>query len=361
MSADLIQAARFLAVLAGDSPVTFQTFSDREELKVKRPGKKDYDPNAHIRHRTLAQHQVYLEALNRKYAGVYVMANEGDGRGRTAKNVVRVRALFIDTDGAPLPADLPLKPHIVVMTSPGRWHLYWLIDGLELADFATLQKALAEHYGTDPSIHDLPRVMRLPGFYHCKAEPVMVQLLEAHDHAPYSPADIFGAWAFLAEALENIRAEDAEKEKRRAELLRLAAERRTRPPADDDNLERRRALGLLQAHHDTVAAAGDGTRHEALLKSARALGGYIAGGYLERHEVEDYLKAAAKTCELPDSEAADVITWGLDKGADEPLELTDWETGKITFLSSKTEQTKKPRSRSSRVHSRMRGWARGRA
>jgi hypothetical protein len=59
-----------------------------------------------------------------------------------------------------------------------------VVDGLELADFSTLQKALAEHYGTDSSVHDLPRVMRLPGFYHCKADLMMVQLLEAHKHLP---------------------------------------------------------------------------------------------------------------------------------------------------------------------------------
>jgi hypothetical protein len=42
---------------------------------------------------------------------------------------VRVRALFLDTDGANYPTNLPLKPHIVVMTSPGRWNLYWWWTG----------------------------------------------------------------------------------------------------------------------------------------------------------------------------------------------------------------------------------------
>lgn len=353
---DLEQARRYLLTLASCEPVIFQTFSDRDELKIKRPGKKDYDPNAKVGHGTLETNAdaTPLEHLNAKGAGVYVMVNTGDGKGRTTENVVRVRALFIDTDGAPLPTDTPLLPHLIVQSSPGRWHLYWLVDGLELADFATLQKALAEHYGTDPSIHDLPRVMRLPGFYHCKAEPVMVQLLEAHDHPAYTPADIFKAWPFLTERLEQERLAEAERERRRADILRRAAERRAQPSTDTS--DQARAKKLLQAHHDTVASAGDGSRHETLKRAARALGGYVAGGYLEAHEVEDALRAAAEVCGLPDGEAADVIRWGLDKGAEKPLELPDRGDPQITLLSGK-----RPRSRASRIHARMRGWARGRA
>ena len=32
--------------------------------------------------------------------GIFVMVNEGDLKGRSAINVIRVRALFVDLDGA---------------------------------------------------------------------------------------------------------------------------------------------------------------------------------------------------------------------------------------------------------------------
>lgn len=220
------QRQRFIEALARCAGVTFQTFSDRDGLEIRRQGEKDLDPNACIFHGTLAQHREVLERLNAKGAGVYVMVNKGDGEGRKAKNVVAVRALFIDTDGAPLPTYPSLKPHLTVQSSPGKHHVYWLVSNLEMTDFAPLQKGLAEHYSTDPAVHDLPRVMRLPGFYHNKAEPVMVQLLEAHDHAPYAPADVFKAWPFLAERLEHERAQEADREQRRAEIITRAAERR---------------------------------------------------------------------------------------------------------------------------------------
>lgn len=145
LNLDLTPAKRFLTVLTGNEAVTFQTFSDREELKVKRPDGTDYDPNAGWRHGTLGGLEPYLKRTNAKGGGVYVMVNAGGGSGRSAKDVRSVRALFIDTDGAPFPTDLPLQPHLVIQSSPGKYHLYWLVNGVELSDFATLQQALAEH------------------------------------------------------------------------------------------------------------------------------------------------------------------------------------------------------------------------
>lgn len=313
------QTTRFLQMLAGEAPVTFQTFSDRDELKVKQPGGKDFDPHARIFQGTLEQHQDSLEALNRKGAGVYVMVNAGDLQGRAAKNVLRVRSLFVDTDGAPFPTDLPLMPHIVVESSPGRWHLYWKVDGVALADFGTLQEALAGHYGTDPAVKDLPRVLRLPGFYHRKGEPVMVQLLEGHDRPPYTPADIYKAWDFLPETLARKRELDAERERQRAEIVRRTAKRRSN--GVETGGDRARAERLLQAHYDTVAGKSEGTRNATLYRSAYTLGGYVGAGHLEPQEVEDALLAAALICGLPEGEVRGLIPRAVREGMTRPLEL----------------------------------------
>jgi hypothetical protein len=318
---DLSQTRRFLQVLTGgDFAVTFQTFSDQEELKEKLPNGKLYDPHASWRHGTLDALALHLTHQNAKGAGIYVMVNRGDGKGRSAESVQLVRALFMDTDGAPYPADLPLQPHLVVQSSPGKWHVYVLVTGVSLAHFAIYQQALAERYGTDPSVKDLPRVMRLPGFFHCKGLPVKVQLLEANNHRPYTVAEVYAAWPSLPDRLAQAKALEAERERRRVEIVRRAAERKANPATDTG--DQARAERLLQAHHDTVAAAGDGTRHDTLLRSARALGGYVGGGYLDAEDVEEVLLAAAEVCGLADGEAADVIRWGLDRGADDPLELS---------------------------------------
>jgi hypothetical protein len=46
-----------------------------------------------------------------------------------------------------------------------------------LYEFKPIQVALAKALGTDEKICDLPRVMRLPGFFHLKGEPFRTQLL----------------------------------------------------------------------------------------------------------------------------------------------------------------------------------------
>jgi replicative DNA helicase len=178
---DLQQAERFLTLLAEGEPVTFQTFTDR-----------DGAAQAYIRHGTIEQHAAFLARLNQQRVGVYVMVNAGDGKGRKRENVVGVRALFLDLDGAPLePVQAcPLTPHVIVESSPGKWHVYWMVSGCELADFEGYQKALAARFGGDPKVCDLPRVMRVPGFLHWKAEPFRTRIVELHELQPYPIAEI---------------------------------------------------------------------------------------------------------------------------------------------------------------------------
>ena len=179
MSPDLSEASDFIERLAGsgDAPMTFQTFDDDKNRKRRNL--------AQVHHGTLDEHADRLTALQQEGAGVFVMVNEGDGivhdgnkTCRTAKNVSRVRALFVDLDGSPLGpvTDCPVPPDLAVVSSPSRYHAYWLNVKCPLSDFSTAQKSLAARFDGDPTVHDLPRVMRLPGFWHQKGEPFMTRI-----------------------------------------------------------------------------------------------------------------------------------------------------------------------------------------
>jgi RepB DNA-primase from phage plasmid len=161
---------------------TFQTFDDnKERAKEYKKKHKRGDPKfAAIIHGSLDRRWDELVEFNRRGAGVFTCINETDFRGREIKNIVRVRAVFIDLDGAPFPEKLHVNPTIIVESSPGRWHVYWRVKDCPLGAFESIQKRLAAHYKSDPSIHDLPRVMRIPGFFNHKAAPVCSQLLKAH-------------------------------------------------------------------------------------------------------------------------------------------------------------------------------------
>jgi hypothetical protein len=163
---------RFFENVAPGEQVTFQTFGEGSQ---KAPTLRA------IRHGY--PHEVFgaLGALNARGAGVFWMANQGDGRGRTKKNVVAVRHAFLDLDGAPLEPVLESAspPEIVVETSPDRFHCYWLWIDCPLESFGPMQLLLAKRFNGDESVSDLPRVLRVPGFVHRKGTPFTTRIVRA--------------------------------------------------------------------------------------------------------------------------------------------------------------------------------------
>jgi hypothetical protein len=189
---DQNEAKRFLALLDPNATrFTFQTFDDNEERKEHRKETHEKDPFAKIIHGTLAEHFDELVRLNAEGAGIFVTINETDFRGRKNNNIVKVRSLFVDLDGAPLDPVLSNQPtpHIIVESSPGKWHVYWRINDVALNNFTSMQKVLIARFGGDRVIHNLNRVMRLPGFAHAKSEPSMVRIVEVNEAPLYSVSD----------------------------------------------------------------------------------------------------------------------------------------------------------------------------
>ena len=185
---DLDQAQQYLDMLEPQWKFTFQTFSYNSQ---------QYSPQlTKVLHGTLSDHGTLLTQLNQKGAGIFVTVNRTDLLGRKTQNVTAVRAVFVDLDGAPLEPiiDCFCEPHIIVESSYGRWHTYWLVDeGFQKSQFSHLQTTLAKKFNGDRQVKDLPRVMRLPGFYHKKMdksgnvkEPFMTRIEQLLDFQRYS-------------------------------------------------------------------------------------------------------------------------------------------------------------------------------
>ena len=182
LTPDFLEAERFLYLI---DPVakefTFQTiFSDKSDYKAS-------TLLTNVMHGTFDELKIKLGAANNYGAGVFVMINQGDGiihgdakTCRTTANVKRVRALFVDLDGAPLEPAVNFKaaPSLIVHTSPIKFHVYWLTNKCPLEQFKPVQQSLAIQLNGDQMVCDLPRVMRLPGFYHTKGEPFLVKLIK---------------------------------------------------------------------------------------------------------------------------------------------------------------------------------------
>ena len=170
-------AKAFIKMVAPEGIVTFQTFHDdkvRKNLGLAR-----------VFHGTLDQYLDTLVRLQQQGAGVFMMVNAGDGvvhagekTCRTTASVIHVRSLFADLDGAPLEPLLECsQPDIIVESSPGKWHCYYLTSDCPLNEFSLRQKQIAQKFNSDPKVHDLPRVMRLPGFWHQKDTPFMSRII----------------------------------------------------------------------------------------------------------------------------------------------------------------------------------------
>jgi len=166
------QAGAFLAALAPDDLLTFQTFPEK-------PFKDTCRVSPQIIHGKYSDVSKRLSDLNQQGHGIFVMVNQGDLKGRKAKNVQRVRAYFIDLDEAPIGPVLNAgePPHILVESSPDKWHAYWFAKDCPLEQFRSRQEFFINKFSADPTVKDLCRVLRLPGYWHRKDIPFQTRLV----------------------------------------------------------------------------------------------------------------------------------------------------------------------------------------
>jgi hypothetical protein len=119
-------ALQFLNAFDEEGIYTFQTFDDSKTLK--RPHL------ARVLHGNLQNRSSELIHLNSQGAGIFFTVNATDGKGQSASHIVKVRAVFVDLDGVPLEPILksPHEPHFIIQSSPNKFHVYWLVEGISL-------------------------------------------------------------------------------------------------------------------------------------------------------------------------------------------------------------------------------------
>ena len=127
-----------------------------------------------------------LVKANTEGLHVAMTVNSLRGDRRRNEDVTRINAAFIDSDDGNISPSmllkLPVPPHFIVKTSEKKLHAYWLLKHCTVADFKTLQKSLAKKFGTDPSVCDPARAMRMPGTYNHKYQPpFLAKLIHCDD------------------------------------------------------------------------------------------------------------------------------------------------------------------------------------
>ena len=126
-------------------------------------------------------------AMNR---GVFFVVNYG---GHDDDSITRINAQFVEMDSGSFDEQqkkidtFPLPPSMVMRTQKS-YHVYWFMDSTAKVDrFRTIQTQLVKHFDGDPMCVNESRVMRLPGFMHCKKDtPVEVVCVSFHPERKYT-------------------------------------------------------------------------------------------------------------------------------------------------------------------------------
>ncbi len=133
-----------------------------------------------------------LMAHNEANRGIFFVVNSG---GNSDRKINKINAQFFECDTLSLEEQLeniskfPLEPSIIVQTKKSL-HVYFLIKNGKVEKFRNIQKKLAKHFNGDGSCINESRVMRVPGFYHCKEDPVRVKCIKFNPNLFYTQEDL---------------------------------------------------------------------------------------------------------------------------------------------------------------------------
>jgi len=133
------------------------------------------------REETLRQH-------NEQNRGIFFVVNAG---GKDDGSITRINAHFVEMDNVSLEEQqkkidaFPLAPSMIIRTRKSL-HTYWFVRNGDVSIFRLIQKQLVKHFDGDPMCVNESRVMRLPGFYHCKENPIMVECILFHPERRYT-------------------------------------------------------------------------------------------------------------------------------------------------------------------------------
>jgi hypothetical protein len=290
LAPDLGICENFLDYCTGGEDVAFRTFDDQESARtfpLKLYGQLD-------------DVAFKLTQENQKGSGVFWVVNKCNNK-QTDATVTEVRAVFVDLDGAELAPVIAaeIRPHVLIESSPGKFHAYWLVSGnFPVTEFSRYQKALARKFNGDPVVSNLSRVMRLPGFYHRKdpSNPFMTRVMNIYDQLPYGPSDI----------LEGLRLNLDEPENKHLRLVTPTENgKRTIPQGQRDVTLTKRAASLRNA----------GLEYKELLEQLLKINSKECEVPLPEKQVDKIARSVSKMGSYADESTA---SFGSSEPAKEP-------------------------------------------
>ena len=242
---------------------------------------------------------------------------------RSQNNYIKcINCLFCEFDFKDWQTPERIKDHLkqfpfpsIVTFSGGGYHCYWLLQDSffihsdeQRTYIREVQANWVAFTDSDPQSKDIARVLRVPGTRNYKPS-----------YAPHFPTvEIIKAKYTLRYTLDYLAEMSQPEPVEATPLPPLEVD----PTCDDAERYRTQALNVAM---QMIRDCPDGTKHGTLLRAARLLGGYVAGGLVTEQEATIVLETAiaAKPNVQNLNSAYRTIKAGLQYGFDYPITLED--------------------------------------
>lgn len=109
--------------------------------------------------------------LNQENYGIYWTPNDFNG-ARKEENLTKINYYYCDIDGGDKKEQMArienvIKPTMVIESKNG-FHCYWKAKNPTINGFKEVERGIVKRLNADPHAVDVSRILRAPGFYHCK-------------------------------------------------------------------------------------------------------------------------------------------------------------------------------------------------
>lgn len=327
----------YLDKLAGraNAKFTFVTFDDMKRFKeVLQPDgsiKKVPTHPCKVYYGTFSQHAPNLKADNEIGYGIFVTVQETSSTKRESSDIGKTRALYVDRDGGQgLPSEWHLEPSMIVNSSPDNHHPYWLLqEPVQLTgeEFKANIIPLIAHYNGDEQCKDLPRVLRLPGFFNNKSKYGKPFLVTIH-----SLTDNRYTLEQIASGLKPVDTNKKHSNYTKKEIVPV--EKKINVKSDLNSQEK--LDSILDKYENILANSQQGTIHNTLLKSCKSFAGLVAFHCPEKlnqykqkfHDIASNLECQGIWNVV--STTHDTIETGFNYGVNLPWDFLEFSDSKET-------------------------------
>lgn len=188
----MITTQQFLSVFfSNDEPIHIRIFKDKDTPSNSIFKGMNYTTSIN----NLEKQIKTFQEENDNDRGVFFVVNAGGHNDEVIKKSGRCTAQFFECDTGTFEEqwekinNFPVPPTAVVKTQKSL-HVYYKIKNGDINRFREIQQRFVLGLNSDPQCINESRVMRLPGFYHRKKDPVLVECLVLNPDNVYSQEDI---------------------------------------------------------------------------------------------------------------------------------------------------------------------------